>query len=54
MSVAWPESVSEANAVVSWKFYARATVSGEDSDMNVQATGGALDIKPVIEEIVAG
>ena len=43
MSVAWPGIAIEANAIVSQEFYARGTVSGEDSDMNVQATGVALD-----------
>ncbi len=43
MSVARPETASEAKVNVSPEFCAQGTVSGENSDMNVQATGVALD-----------
>ncbi len=43
MSVARPENASEAKVIVSPEFCAQGTVSGENSDMNVQATGVALD-----------
>ncbi len=42
MSVAWPGNASEAKVIISPEFWAQGTVSGEDSDMNVQATGVSL------------
>ncbi len=61
MSVAWPGNASEAKVIIAPEFWAQGPVSGEDSDMNVQATGVALAPRRVklqgrehlIKEIVA-
>ena len=42
MSVVWTLNAVEAKVAGRQEFYACGTLSGEDSDMNVQATGIAL------------